>query len=39
MVVKYVAGLGISTGKIVRWEQVMKLMKAGLMATVNGKAN
>ena len=37
--VKYVVGPGISFGKTVRWEQVMKLMKAGLMATVNGKAN
>jgi len=39
MVVKYVRGAGIRGGKTVKKEQVTKLMKAGLMATVNGKAN
>jgi len=45
MVVKYLAGVGTNDGKIkitsviLVPEQVMKLMKAGLMATVNGKKN
>ena len=43
MVVKYLAGVGTNDGKIkitsviLVPEQVIKLMKAGLMDTVNGK--
>ena len=37
MVVKYAVGPGVRGGKTVRKEQVINLLRVGLMATGNGK--